>query len=226
MYRKYFKRVMDFLLSLIALIVLSPVLLIVAILVRTKLGRPVLFTQKRPGKDEKIFKLYKFRTMTDERDEEGNLLPDEVRLTKFGAMLRSTSLDELPELFNILKGEMSFIGPRPQLVRDMVFMTNEHRRRHSVMPGLSGLAQVNGRNAIDWECKLQYDLEYIENITFIGDVKIFIKTLLVAFIKHDGITYDDMATAEDYGDYLLRKGKVSQNIYKTKQSDAERILMM
>lgn len=226
MYRKCFKRVMDIVLALIALIVLSPVLLVLAIMVRAKLGSPVLFRQRRPGKDEKIFCLYKFRTMTDERDENGELLSDDVRLTKFGAMLRSTSLDELPELFNILKGEMSFIGPRPQLVRDMVFMTAEQRQRHSVMPGLSGLAQVSGRNAIDWERKLEYDLEYIEKLSFLGDVRIMIRTVLVAFVKREGITFDDMATAEDYGDYLLRQGRVSRGVYDSKQNEAKRILMM
>ena len=154
MYKKYFKRVMDFVLSLMAIIVLSPVLLVVAILVRTKLGSPVLFTQERPGKDEKIFKLYKFRTMTDEKDENGKLLPDEVRLTKFGEMLRSTSLDELPELFNILKGDMSIVGPRPLLVKYLPRYNAEQKRRHEVRPGLSGLAQVNGRNAISWEDKI------------------------------------------------------------------------
>ena len=173
-YENYIKRILDIILSLVALICLSPILLIVAILVRVKLGSPVLFKQKRPGKDEKIFTLYKFRTMTDERDKSGNLLPDSQRLTKFGKFLRSTSLDELPELINIIKGDMSIVGPRPQLVRDMLFMTDEQRKRHSVRQGLTGLAQVNGRNNITWEDKLNYDLEYIQNITFIGDLKIII----------------------------------------------------
>ena len=158
MYRYFFKRFFDFVLSLIAIIILSPVYIIVAILVRVKLGSPVIFTQERPGKDEKIFKMYKFRSMTSETDEEGNLLPDEVRLTSFGKKLRSTSLDELPELFNILKGDMSIVGPRPQLVKDMIFMTEEQRKRHTVRQGLTGLAQVNGRNAISWEDKINYDL--------------------------------------------------------------------
>ena len=157
--------------------VLTPVLLIVAVLVRTKLGSPVIFCQERPGKDEKIFKMYKFRSMTDPRDENGELLPDEVRLTKFGRALRSTSLDELPELWNIFKGDMSIVGPRPQLVRDMVFMTPEQRLRHTVMPGLTGLAQVSGRNAISWEDKLATDLRYIRRITFLGDVKIVLLTV-------------------------------------------------
>jgi lipopolysaccharide/colanic/teichoic acid biosynthesis glycosyltransferase len=165
-YRRFIKRPMDFVLSLIALIVLSPLLLVVAIIVRVKLGSPVIFEQKRPGLNEKIFTLYKFRTMTDEKDENGELLPDEVRLTKFGKFLRSTSLDELPELCNIVRGDMAFVGPRPQLIRDMVFMMPEQRQRHSALPGLSGWAQVNGRNGVTWEEKLALDLEYIENITF------------------------------------------------------------
>ena len=167
-YEKYIKRLLDIVLSLCAIIVLSPVMLITALLVRIKLGSPVIFCQQRPGKidsktgKEKIFKMYKFRSMTDARDEDGELLPDEVRLTKFGKALRSTSLDELPELFNILKGDMSIVGPRPQLVRDMVFMSAEQRQRHLVRQGLTGLAQINGRNAIDWEEKLEWDLRYIE----------------------------------------------------------------
>jgi undecaprenyl phosphate N,N'-diacetylbacillosamine 1-phosphate transferase len=211
-YRKYIKRPMDFILSLIAIIVLAPVLLVVALLVRIKLGSPVLFKQKRPGLNEKIFTLYKFRTMTDERDENGELLSDEIRLTRFGKLLRSTSLDELPELFNIIKGDMSIVGPRPQLVRDMVFMTPEQRQRHSVLPGLSGWAQINGRNNITWEEKLALDLEYIENITFFSDMKIVLMTFVKVF-KSDGISTDGMDTAEDLGDYLLRERKISENEY-------------
>ncbi|AGI38247.1 sugar transferase [Thermoclostridium stercorarium subsp. stercorarium DSM 8532] len=160
---------MDIVMSLIAIIILSPVLLLIAALVKIKLGSPVIFKQKRPGLNEKIFTLYKFRTMTDARDENGMLLPDNVRLTRFGRMLRSTSLDELPELFNILKGDMSFVGPRPQLVKDLVFMTPQQRKRHSVLPGLTGWAQINGRNGITWEEKLELDLEYIKNISFFKD---------------------------------------------------------
>lgn len=200
------------------------VLAIVALLVRFKLGSPVLFRQPRPGKDEKIFNLYKFRSMTDERDENGNLLPDEMRLTKFGKALRATSLDELPEVFNIVLGEMAIIGPRPQLVRDMVFMTPEQRRRHCVRPGLSGLAQVNGRNAIAWDDKLAYDLDYIEHITFAGDVAIFFKTLAKAFVKQEGITEDGMATAADYGDYLLAMKRVTREKYDDLQAQAKKLL--
>lgn len=197
MYKKCLKRVMDFILSLMAIIVLSPILLIVAVLVRTKLGRPVLFKQERPGKDEKIFKLYKFRTMTDEIDENGTLLPDEVRLTKFGKMLRSTSLDELPELFNILKGDMSIVGPRPLLVRYLSRYNAEQKRRHEVRPGLSGLAQVNGRNAISWEDKFKYDVEYVDHVTFWGDWKIIFQTVWNV-LKRDGISSETSATMEEF----------------------------
>lgn len=185
MYKKYFKRVMDFVLSLMAIIVLSPVLLIVAVLVRTKLGSPVLFKQERPGKNEKIFKLYKFRTMTDEKDENGNLLPDEVRLTKFGKMLRSTSLDELPELFNILKGDMSIIGPRPLLVEYLPYYTERESLRHTVRPGLSGLAQISGRNYLEWDKRLAKDVEYVENMSFAFDGKIIWMTVMQTIKKQD-----------------------------------------
>lgn len=223
-YEKYVKRVIDIVCALAAIIVFSWLYLIVAILVKIKLGSPVLFKQPRPGKNEKVFNMYKFRTMTDEKDENGNLLPDEIRLTKFGKWLRSTSLDELPEAFNILNGSMSVIGPRPQLVRDMVFMTPEQRKRHTVKLGLSGLAQVNGRNAIGWEKKLNYDLEYIKKISFLGDLKIIFQTVEKAFLKQEGITEVDMATAEDLGDYLLRTGKVTKEEYDKKQVEAKEIL--
>lgn len=185
MYRKYFKRPFDIICSLLALIVLSPVLLVTAILVRTKLGSPVLFKQKRPGLNEKIFTLYKFRTMIEQKDEHGNLLPDEVRLTKFGKMLRSTSLDELPELWNILKGDMSVVGPRPLAVQYLPYYTDEERKRHSVRPGLTGLAQVNGRNAVTWENRFQNDLEYVYRLGFILDLLIIFRTVIKVFKRSD-----------------------------------------
>lgn len=222
-YARYIKRILDVLLSGCALVVLSPVLLIVAVLVRIKLGDPVIFCQQRPGKGEKIFKMYKFRSMTDQRDENGELLPDEVRLTKFGRSLRSTSLDELPELWNIFKGDMSIVGPRPQLVRDMVFMTAEQRRRHTVMPGLTGLAQVSGRNAISWEDKLATDLRYIQHITFLGDVKIILLTVKKVFCRED-ISADGMDTAEDLGDYLLRTAQVSEEAFQELQEESKELL--
>lgn len=222
-YRNYLKRPMDFILALFGIIMLSPLMLIIALMVRINLGSPVIFKQKRPGLNEKIFTLYKFRTMTDERDENGVLLSDEVRLTKFGKLLRSTSLDELPELFNILKGDMSVVGPRPQLVRDMVFMTPEQRRRHSVLPGLTGWAQVNGRNDITWEEKLALDLEYISNITFLGDLKIIFLTVVKVF-KRDGITTQGMDIAEDLRDYLLRIGIINEKDYYDKQELARKLV--
>lgn len=222
-YARYIKRILDVILSGCALVVLSPVLLIVVVLVRTKLGSPVIFCQERPGKGEKIFKMYKFRSMTDQRDENGELLPDEVRLTKFGRALRSTSLDELPELWNIFKGDMSIVGPRPQLVRDMVFMTPEQRLRHTVMPGLTGLAQVSGRNAISWEDKLATDLRYIRRITFWGDVKIVLLTVKKVFCRED-ISADGMDTAEDLGDYLLRTAQVSEEAYQELQAESKELL--
>lgn len=228
-YEKYVKRAIDVTCATGAIVVFSPIYLGVAALVRTKLGAPVLFTQDRPGLvgpdgKETVFKMYKFRSMTDERDENGDLLPDEVRLTKFGKWLRNTSLDELPEAFNILNGTMSVIGPRPQLVRDMVFMSKEQRMRHTAKPGLSGLAQVNGRNAISWEDKMNWDLKYIKKVTFKEDLKIILDTVKKAFIKQEGITQDDMATAEDLGDYLLRIQKVDTKDYEQKQKEAKNIL--
>ena len=196
-YRRFFKRPMDFILSLMATIFLSPVLIIVAILVRFKLGSPVLFKQKRPGLNEKIFTMYKFRTMTDEKDENGELLPDSVRLTKFGRMLRSTSLDELPELFNILKGDMSIVGPRPLLIQYLELYNNHQKRRHDVRPGLSGHAQVNGRNAISWEDKFNLDVEYVDNVSFLGDWKIILLTIKKVFVK-EGISSDTSVTMEAF----------------------------
>lgn len=219
MYAKYFKRPFDILCALAAIVVFSLVFITVAVLVRIKLGKPVLFKQERPGKDEKIFKLYKFRSMTDKRDENGDLLPDKERLTSFGKTLRMTSLDELPEAFNILKGDMSVVGPRPQLVRDMVFMDEVQRKRHTVRPGLTGLAQVNGRNNTSWETRFEYDLKYIEKITFLGDVRIILKTI-VKCLKRDGISEEGMATSEDFGDYLLKKGEIEQSAYDDFQAAA------
>lgn len=197
MYRKYIKRVLDFTLSLIALIILSPLYLVLAILVRIKLGSPIIFKQERPGLNEKIFTLYKFRTMTDEKDENGKLLPDEVRLTKFGKFLRSTSLDELPELINIIKGDMSIVGPRPLLVEYLPLYNEKQRCRHNVRPGLTGYAQISGRNSISWEEKFNDDLMYIENITFMEDLKIVLKTVLKV-VKRDGISQEGNATMEKF----------------------------
>ena len=197
MYAKYIKRLLDFILSLFAIIVLSPIMLIIYILVRIKLGKPAIFKQKRPGKDEKIFTLYKFRTMTDKKDENGNLLPDEDRITKFGKMLRSTSLDELPELFNILKGDMSIVGPRPLLVEYLELYNEEQRHRHDVRPGLTGLAQISGRNAISWKDKFKKDVEYIRKITFMGDIKIVFITIKKV-IKKEGISQENNATVERF----------------------------
>lgn len=223
MYAKYVKRPLDFLLSLCALSVLSPIFLVLMVLGFIMMKGNPFFTQLRPGKDEKIFRLIKFRTMTNEHDKQGNLLPDDKRLTKYGKFLRSTSLDELPELFNIIKGEMALVGPRPQLVRDMVFMTAEQRRRHSVRPGLSGLAQINGRNAIRWEDKFSFDLEYIKAITFLGDVKIIIQTVIKVF-KREDISEEGMETAEDLGDYLLKKGRVDNQTYINNQKLAKELI--
>ena len=196
MYKRYIKRIVDICCALAALIVFSWLYIIVAILVKVKLGSPVLFKQERPGKDEKIFKLYKFRTMTDQRDENGNLLPDNVRLTSFGKFLRKTSLDELPEAFNILKGDMSVIGPRPLLVEYLPLYNERQKRRHEVRPGLSGLAQINGRNAISWEEKFEYDVQYVDGISFLLDVKIIFMTVWKAFVKEEGISAEGQATME------------------------------
>ena len=228
LYIVFFKRFFDIILSALGLIVLSPVLITVAVLVRFKLGSPVIFKQVRPGKKdkngrEKLFTLYKFRSMTDEKDENGNLLSDEIRLTHFGRRLRDTSLDELPELWNILKGDMSIIGPRPLLVRDMVFMTDEQRQRHNIKPGLSGWAQVNGRNCIEWEDKLNYDLEYLNRIGFAFDIRTFLITVKKV-LKTESITYEGMATAEDFGDYLLRTGKVEKDKYDALQAEAKELV--
>lgn len=196
-YRNYMKRLIDIILSLIALILLAPLLFVVAILVYFKIGSPVLFTQERPGKNEKIFKLYKFRTMTDEKDEAGNLLSDTVRLTKFGKYLRSTSLDELPELWNILIGDMSIVGPRPLLVQYLPLYNEHQKRRHEIRPGLTGYAQVNGRNAISWKEKFNYDVEYVDKINILLDAQIALKTIKQVLIK-DGITSETSETMEAF----------------------------
>lgn len=220
---------MDFTLSLIAIAVLSPILLVLVIIGAIAMKGNPFFTQLRPGLvdrktgEERIFKLIKFRTMSNAKDKNGNLLPDDVRLNRYGRILRSTSLDELPELFNILVGDMAIVGPRPQLVRDMVFMTETERVRHTVRPGLTGLAQCNGRNNMTWEKKFEYDLEYIKKITFLGDVKIMFKTVGKVFVR-DGINEEGMATSMDLGDYLLQKGAVDKATYDEKQAEAKELL--
>ena len=208
MYQKFFKRFLDVILSACALIVLSPVMLVVAILVRMKLGSPVIFCQERPGKDEEIFKMYKFRTMTDARDEAGQLLSDDVRLTKFGRVLRSTSLDELPELWNILKGDMSIVGPRPLLVRYLPYYTEEERHRHDVRPGLTGLAQVYGRNSLPWDERLQLDLQYLERISLVVDIQIALLTIKKVLLRQD-IAMGSENTMQDLD--VERKGRIYGN---------------
>ena len=226
-YEKYIKRLLDVVCSLLFIIVFCWLYAIIAMIVRIKMGSPVLFKQPRPGiiknGKETIFDMYKFRSMTDKRDENGNLLPDADRLPAFGRLLRSTSLDELPEVFSILKGDMSVVGPRPQLVRDMVFMTDQQRMRHTAKPGLTGLAQVKGRNAITWEEKLAWDLKYIEKVSFLGDVKIVLETVAAVF-RRSGITDGENATALDYGDALLKAGMISKEEYNQRQVSAKRLL--
>lgn len=196
-YQRFIKRWLDFILALFACIVLSPLMLIVMIFVRIKLGSPVTFKQKRPGKNEKIFELYKFRTMTDQKDENGELLSDEIRLTDFGKKLRSTSLDELPELWNIIKGDMSIVGPRPLLVQYLPLYNEKQKHRHDVRPGITGLAQVNGRNAISWEEKFDWDIQYVKNISFANDIKIIFKTVSTV-AKKDGISSVTSVTMEAF----------------------------
>ena len=229
MYAKFIKRILDIALSLFALVVLSPILVILMILgAITMKGNP-FFTQLRPGKTdpktgrEKIFRLIKFRTMSNAKDKDGNLLPDEVRLNKYGRLLRSTSLDELPELINIFIGDMSIIGPRPQLVRDMVFMNEQQRMRHSVRPGLSGLAQVNGRNNISWEEKFEYDLKYIEHISFLGDARLVVETVFKVFKRAD-TEREGTVSDIDFGDWLMLNGSIDKETYDKKQNEAKELM--
>lgn len=223
MYERYFKRPFDVISSLLVLLMGWPVFLILALLIRMKLGAPIIFSQIRPGKDGKLFRLYKFRSMTDARGKDGTLLPDADRMTDFGRKLRATSLDELPELINILKGDMSVVGPRPQLVRDMVFFTPEEMKRQSVLPGLTGLAQISGRNNIDWKERFRYDLQYIQHITFAEDMRIIYRTIFKVGAQED-IATEGMETSEDYGDWLLRRNQVTQESYDDKQKMAEMLL--
>ncbi len=228
LYRQFFKRFYDFVLSLIAIVVLSPLLLILTIAGAIAMRGNPFFTQLRPGKkdknrNEKIFRLIKFRTMSNKKDADGNLLPDAQRLNKYGAFLRKSSLDELGELINILKGDMSIVGPRPQLVRDMVFMTDVQRIRHCVRPGLTGLAQVNGRNAISWEDKFKYDLQYIKRITLFGDIKILFRTVFKV-LKRSDVVREGTVSDMDYGDYLLQELTITQKEYNEKQEEANGLL--
>ncbi len=223
MYYKFVKRGLDIIFSFVALVVLSPILVVVALISALVMRGNPFFVQLRPGKDEKIFKLIKFRSMTGETDKDGVLLADEDRLTTYGKFLRNTSIDELPELINILIGEMSIIGPRPLLVRDMLFMTSEQRKRHMVRPGLTGLAQSSGRNGISWENKLELDLKYIEKITFWGDVKIIFNTIKCVFAR-EGISEEGMATAADLGDYLLSVGSIDKETYDKGLEEAKKLL--
>ena len=209
-YEAYIKRPFDFICGMLAVIAFWWLYVILAVIVKVKLGSPVLFTQDRPGKDEKIFKLYKFRTMTDGKDENGELLPDEVRLTSFGKWLRRTSLDELPEAFNIIKGDMSVVGPRPLLVKYLPYYTEEQHHRHDVRPGLSGYAQVHGRNTVSWDDKFSMDVEYAKHITFLGDMKIIFQTVGKAFVKHEGISSDTSVTMEDFEEYVKAKNREVQ----------------
>ncbi|MGI6075048.1 MAG: sugar transferase [Pyramidobacter sp.] len=223
-YERRLKRPLDIFGALLFLLLFGWLLAAAALLVRFALGSPVIFRQMRPGKNERIFRLYKFRSMSNEKDEKGKLLPDENRLGRFGRWLRSSSLDELPEIFNILAGDMSFVGPRPQLVRDMVFMTEEQRRRHAVRPGLTGLAQISGRNGLDWDEKLRCDLRYIKKITFREDLYVLWQTFIKAVLRREGITAEGEATSPDLGDWLLAHRRIDAETYRFKQEEARRLL--
>lgn len=222
-YKRFFKRFYDIVLSVVGMVVLSPFLIILTVTGTLAFKGKPFFIQCRPGRNGKIFRLIKFRTMTEERNEKGEFLSDDRRLTKYGKFLRSTSLDELPELLNILVGDMSFVGPRPQLVKDMVFMDERQIKRHSVRQGLTGLAQVSGRNMISWEKKFEYDLEYIKHITLWGDIKILFKTVFKVFARKD-ISAEGMETAEDLGDYLLKNGKITQEEYDERMAEATSLI--
>ena len=229
LYRQFFKRFYDFLFSALALLILSPVLLVLTAVGAIAMRGNPFFCQARPGRtgkdgNERIFRIVKFRTMTNAKANDGSPLPDEDRLTAYGRFLRSTSLDELPELLNIFCGQMSFLGPRPQLVRDMTFMTSEQRRRHTVRPGLSGLAQINGRNAISWDDKLDWDLKYIARISLFGDLKLIFRTAAVALFRHEGVTDGESATAADYGDWLLMSGRITREEYDARMGEAQTLL--
>ncbi|MDY0278111.1 MAG: sugar transferase [Acholeplasma sp.] len=223
LYETFFKRMFDLIVSIVALILLGPLLLFISCLVCINYGFPVIFVQERPGYQEKIFKLYKFRSMTNEKNQHGELLHDDKRLKTFGKFLRSTSLDELPSLINIIKGELSIVGPRPQLVKDMVFMSKEQRMRHLTRPGLTGLAQISGRNSISWEEKLNYDLNYLSDIKFSKDIRIILKTVFKV-LKRDGISQKGTETGLDYGDYLLQNNKINLEYYNLKMREADAIL--
>ena len=223
LYRQFFKRFYDVVLSGLAILLLSPVLLLLTVVGAVAMRGNPFFTQPRPGRGERIFRLVKFRSMTSARDRDGNLLPDDRRLTRYGKLLRSTSLDELPELFNIFIGQMSIVGPRPQLVRDMVFMTEEQRERHRVLPGLTGLAQVSGRNNITWEEKLSYDLRYIEKITLFGDVAIILRTVFKVLKREDTVREGTVSDV-DLGDWLRDRGEVSEEEYEARQGEARELL--
>jgi lipopolysaccharide/colanic/teichoic acid biosynthesis glycosyltransferase len=223
MYAKYIKRILDFFVALVAICILSPLLLILTLTGAIAMRGNPFFLQPRPGKDGKIFFLLKFRSMNNRRDKNGNLLPDEKRLTRYGKIIRALSLDELPSLFNILGGTLSLVGPRPQLVLDMVFMNETEKKRHSVRQGLTGLAQVSGRNAISWDEKFAYDLQYIEHITFWGDLSILFRTVLCV-LKHHDVSQEGMATAEDFCDYLLKNGRIDQATYDAGKKEAARLI--
>lgn len=222
-YKQFFKRFWDFVLSLTAIIVLSPLLLVLIIVGAIAMHGNPFFVQKRPGKNEKIFNLIKFRSMSNKKDKNGNLLPDEQRLSKYGKILRSTSLDELPELINVLFGSLSLVGPRPLLIKDLVFMSQEQKKRHSVRQGITGLAQVNGRNNITWERKFEYDLEYINNITFFGDFKLLLLTVFKVF-KREGINREGTVSDLDFGDWLLKEGKIDLSFYNLKINQIDEII--